>query len=104
MKSMVVQQLALPHDVVDHICSFVFYTVADIMIRNVGKYDIVINEYKRVRKEQVLTWGVNIIHDFTVYYVLPRGNQLILTHICSRCGNYAKPKQCSNYILCQCVL
>uniref|UniRef100_A0A6C0B944 Uncharacterized protein n=1 Tax=viral metagenome TaxID=1070528 RepID=A0A6C0B944_9ZZZZ len=103
-KSMIVQHLVLPQDVLDHICSFVFYTEIDVMIRNVTNYNIVLGEYKRVRKESLLSWGPTIISNYTVYFILPRGNQLILANLCSTCGNYTKPLYRSNHILCQCVV
>jgi hypothetical protein len=102
-KIMIVHHLALPQDAVDHICSFIFYTEKDVMLRTIDKYNIVIHECKHVRKEQMMTWGINIIPDYTIYFVLPRGNQLILAHICSNCGNYTIKMYRSKHIVCQCV-
>jgi len=102
-KSRIVQQLLLPQDMLDHICSFVFYTLAESIKRKRQMHSKLVGECKRVRKETLLSWGPNIVSTYTVYFVLPRGNQLILAHICSTCGNYTKSHHHSS-IVCQCVV
>jgi hypothetical protein len=72
-KSIAVQQLALPSDVVNYICSFIFYQEIDVMIRNVGNYNVVLKEFKRVRREVLPLSHPNAS---CFYYILPRGNQL----------------------------
>ena len=98
-KSIAVQQLALPPDIVDHICSFIFYEEIDVILRNVDKYNIVINECKRVRKEQMPLFRPNIVG---FYYILPIYNQLMCSTICRRCGNYVKSMHPSTFIICKC--
>jgi len=102
-KSKIVQQLALPQNALDYICSFVFYTVAESTKRKREMYSTVVREYKRVRKEEIMTWGPNVISSHTVYFILPRGNQMILACMCCACGNYIKPSYYpSTKIVCQC--
>jgi hypothetical protein len=103
-KSKIVHQLALPQDAVDHICSFVFYSVEESTKRKRQMYSTVVREHKRVRKEELMSWGPDVVSSHTVYFVLPRSNQLILAHICSICGNYVKKLHCSKKIVCQCVV
>ena len=100
-KIIAVQQLALPQDVVDHICSFVFYTEIDVIIRNVDNYNVMLNEYKRVRRELLPLFPPNTT---CVYYILPRGNQLTVCTFCSTCGNYVKPTYRSAMFICKCVV
>jgi hypothetical protein len=94
---MIVKQLTLPSDVLNYICSFIFYREIDVLIRNIGKYNIVLHEFKRVRRELLPLSHSNAC----VYYILPRGNQLITTVLCSNCGNYVKPTQHKIFI-CYC--
>ena len=103
-KSIIVHHLALPKDAIDHICSFIFYEEVDVIIRNVGNYNVVLNECKRVRKEELMSWRPTIVSYYTVYFILPSGNQLILANICCTCGNYVNKMYCSEKIGCQCVL
>lgn len=98
-KIIMVKHLALSPDVLDHICSFIFYTEMDVLIRNIRNYNIVLNEFKRVRREYLPLPHPNTC----VYYILPIYNQLITTVLCSNCGNYTKPIHCSN-IVCQCLV
>jgi hypothetical protein len=99
-KSIAVQQLALPSDVVNYICSFIFYQEIDVMIRNVGNYNVVLKEFKRVRREVLPLSHPNAS---CFYYILPRGNQLITSVSCSICGNYVKPSRQPRIFICQCV-
>ncbi len=104
-KSKIVQHLALPQDALDHICSFVFYSIAESTKRKREMYSTVVREYKRVRKEEITSYGPpHIISNHTVYFVLPRTNQLIIACVCCRCGNYVKPLYRSKKFVCQCVL
>ncbi len=103
-KSLIVQQLELPQDALDHICSFIFYSIIESTKRKREMYSIVMRECKRVRKEELVAWGNNVLRINTVYYVLPRGNQLIFACICCNCGNYVKPSYYpSKNIVCKCV-
>ena len=97
-KSNIVHHLALPRDTINHICSFIFYQEIDVVIRNVEKKNIVLNECKHVRKEIMQLFQPNVIG---LYYILPRGNQLIVSTLCRTCGNYVKPIQ--KTFICQCL-
>jgi hypothetical protein len=103
-KSKIVHQLLLPQDAVDYICSFVFYSVAESTKRKREMYSNVVRQYKRVRREELMTWGPNVISSYTVYFILPRSNQLVLACMCCTCGNYRKPSYYPlKKIVCQCI-
>jgi len=88
-----VKRLVLPSDILDYICSFIFYQEIDVLIR---KYNIVLSEFKRVRKTHLYHPNAT-----SIYYILHRGNQLIVCTLCSICGNYVKPTQ--HKFICQCI-
>ena len=94
-KSLVVQQLPLNKDVVDYICSFIFYTKAQTIFRNINNYNTVINDLKkiiRVGSFQSIEFPCSFI-----YYYHPASNQTIIKNIivCNWCGNYITNENCS---------
>ena len=98
-KSFIVYHLALPQEMIDHICSFVFYTIEESRKRNREMYSTVVYEYKHIRREQMISFRPNIV---SFYYILPIHNQLIVSVICYTCGNYVKPTHHYKKIVCQC--
>ena len=103
-KSIILQQLPLPKDVVDYICSFVFYTLSESIEKQRQKYIRIICNINKIKFDTISTWGpmttwkVNLV---TIYIVLPISNQLIIYNICYTCGNYVKKSKCKHFI-CKC--
>lgn len=97
-KSIIIQHLALPQYMLDYICSFLFYTEKDVIIRNVNHYNLVLNECKQVQKQQITSFRPTVV---SFYYMLPR-DQLMVVTICCSCGNYLNPIHHPNRILCHC--
>jgi hypothetical protein len=103
-KSIILQQLSLPNDIVNYICEFVFYTHSQSIERHRQKYNKIICNMKKIKFDRISTWGpmttwkINLV---TIYIVLPFSNQLIIYNICYTCGNYVKKSKCKHFI-CKC--
>lgn len=95
-KSIVVHQLPLPQDMIDSICSFLFYTQTQSMIRNIANYTIVVNDLKRLRR--VGSFESREFPCAFIYYYHPRDIDLIKNIImCNRCGEYITCEFCRCY-------
>jgi hypothetical protein len=92
-KSLVVHQLPLPQDTIDSICSFLFYTKTQSVIRNIAKYNVVVNELKRLRR--VGSFESREFPCAFIYYYHPRDIDLINNIImCNSCGEYITNEFC----------
>ena len=93
-KSLVMYQLPLNHDVINHICSFIFYTQNQCILRNIANYNRIINDIK-----QIIRVGSFQSAEFPcafIYYYHPRINNLIKNVIvCNWCGNYITNENCT---------
>jgi hypothetical protein len=93
-KSIVVHQLPLPQDNIDSICSFLFYTKIQSMIRNIAKYNIVVNDLKYLQR--IGSFESRAFPCAFIYYYHPRDIDLIKNIImCNRCGKYIINEFCS---------
>jgi hypothetical protein len=93
-KSLVVHQLPLNHDVINHICSFIFYTYNESIFRNINKYNTMVNDLKQIIR--VGSFQSNEFPCAFIYYYHPRMNNLIKNIIiCNWCGNYITNENCT---------
>ena len=94
-KSIAVQQLTLPYDILDHICSLLYYTKEQTLQNNKIKYTKVVNDlFYTVRIERtspfisiVVIYNIQCRFDTTLYMCI--------------CGNYRYPLCKRN---CRCLL
>jgi hypothetical protein len=94
-KSIVMHQLPLPQDTIDSICSFVFYTKTQSVIRNIARYNIVVHDLKRLQR--VGSFETRVFPCAFIYYYHPIDIDLIKNIImCNKCGEYI------NYDFCSC--
>jgi len=101
-KSIILQQLILPNELINYICSFVFYTLDECIEKNRKQYSRICCELKQIKITNISTWLPTIPWKFniiTIYYILPRSRQLIISNLCHRCGNYI----ISSNFACKCL-
>ena len=93
-KSLVVQKLPLNKDVIDYICSFIFYTESQTIFRNISNYNTVINDLKKIIR--VGSFQSNEFPCAFIYYYHPSWNQNIIKNIivCNWCGSYITNENC----------
>lgn len=101
-KAIAAHNLLLPSDMINHICSFLFYTKEESRKRNKQKYTRVIREIKRIQIDNLYSWGYSNIPCTTIIKILPKYHTLIISHICKRCNNYVKKIQ-NHHFICHCV-
>jgi len=94
-KSLVVYQLPLNTDVIDYICSFIFYTKPQSILRNIRKYNNVVHDLKSIIRVGSFQ-SVEFPCAFIYYYHPSHNNNLIKNIIvCNWCGNYITNEFCS---------
>jgi phage tail protein X len=92
-KSMIIHQMSLPQDMIDSICSFLFYTKTQSVIRNIAHYNIVVNDLKRLRR--VGSFETREFPCAFIYYYHPIDLDLIKNIImCNQCGQYISNEFC----------
>ena len=99
MKSVIVYQLPIPTDVIDHLCSFLYYKVEETVCRNKTKYNRVICD---------LFYTVRIELGFypfysTLFIYNVQCNFDIQIYMCSKCGNYTHPTNKCNCTKLKCT-
>ncbi len=93
-KSIAVQNLPLPQDIINSICSFIFYTKTQCLLRNLTNYNIVVNDLKRLLR--VGSFQSSAFPCAFIYYHHPRNINLIKNIIiCNWCGNYITNECCT---------
>ena len=97
MKNVIVYQLPIPREIVDHVCSFIYYRVDETIARNKKKYNRVICDlFYTVRLERECYFYGCIYSTLLIYNVQCRFD--IQIYICCKCGNYAHPTS-----KCKCI-
>ncbi len=92
-KSLVVHQLPLPQDTIDSICSFLFYTKTQSVIRNISRYNVLVYDLKRLRR--VGSFESREFPCAFIYYYHPIDIDLIQNIImCNSCGEYITNEFC----------
>jgi hypothetical protein len=90
MKNVIVYHLPIPSEIVDHVCSFIYYRVDETIARNKIKYNRVICDlFYTVRLEREFYFYGCIYTTLFIYNVQCRFD--IQIYICCKCGNYARP-------------
>lgn len=101
MKNIIVHQLPIPTEVIDHICSFMYYRVEETVSRNKIKYNRVICDlFYTVRLDRCFhhNWNYSCNKCYaTVFIYNVQCNFDIQIYICCKCGNYTRPS-----IKCKC--
>jgi len=93
--SIAVSQIHLPKDVIDHICSFIYFTPFQSIIRTMCKYNFVINDISnviRVAAYESVIFPCSSICYYHRYDILK-----INFVICNWCGEYIRNETCSCY-------
>lgn len=88
-KSIVVKQLKLPEDTIDHICSFIFYTLDKCIQNNKKKYK---NTLLDIQQDVRITHVPMHSSTYKTYFMIiefpVREHKVIYTNICGTCGNF----------------
>jgi len=101
-KSIVVLQLPLFRDTLDHICSFLFYTVAQNIEQTKQKYKSVFQQIQNLIRYSLKSHS--IFQDFFMYHIqLHYDNKILQLNICGDCCNYCQYSS-KKSISCQCYL
>ena len=104
MKSVIVYQLPLPTEVIDHVCSFMYYSVEETISRNKKKYNrAVCDLFYTVRIERgsnYYNWNYSLNQMYTTLIIYNVQSTFfdIRFYICCNCGNYVHPIK-----LCTCT-
>jgi uncharacterized membrane protein len=92
-KSIAVYNLNLPKDIKDYICSFVYFTPFQSIVRNICKYNFLVNDIKylmRVGAYQSLVFPCSSICYYHLY------DKIKLNFVmCNWCGEYIRNDTCS---------
>ena len=105
MKSVIVYQLPLPSEVIDDVCSFLYYRVEETLARNKEKYNKVLCDlFYTVRIERGLNyydWNYSYNKFYTTIFIYNVQCKFdIQIYICFKCGNYTHPtRRCKCKIL-----
>jgi hypothetical protein len=95
-------QLPLFRDTIDHICSFLFYTVTQSIDKTKQKYNFVFQQLKKIIRYSIKSHS--IFHHFYMYHIqIHYGNKQLHFNMCGECGKYRKYVQ-GNPVSCQCYL
>jgi hypothetical protein len=101
-KSVVVHQLQLPQDAIEHICRFIFYTVEECIEKNKNKFKKVLLDVKNdVRIEHVPFYSGNNVMYFMTFQFPIRHHKVIYTNLCGTCGNFIILRNCNSF-RCRC--
>ena len=99
-KSIAVLQLPLLQDSIDNICSYLFYTVSQIIKRNKEKYKPVLQRISCIRisctTSRSMIRGLLMYHN-RIYYE----NKKLYINTCGECGHYRKYVN-KHPVSCQC--
>jgi|LakMenEpi03Aug12_release.lakeMendotaPanAssembly.Ray.scaffolds.fasta_scaffold271466_2 hypothetical protein len=101
MKSVIVYQLPLPTDVIEQLCSFLYYRVEETISRNKTKYNRVICDlFYTVRLERgsnYYTWNYSLNQMYTTLIIYNVQSTFDIRFYMCKCGNYTRPT-----IICKC--
>lgn len=100
-KSIIIYQLIFPKDILDYICSFAFYTIAQSIEQNKKKYNQILYDIKKIQLSTNISITPRRSNIVTNYIVLPITKQLIIANICHICGNYVKHNK--HNFTCKCL-
>jgi hypothetical protein len=92
-KSIALRQLPLPADIIDYICSFIYFTPFQSMIRTMCKYSFVVNNIHylvRVAAYESIIFPCSSICYYHKYDTLK-----IHFVMCNWCGEYIRNEKCS---------
>jgi hypothetical protein len=104
MKSVIVYQLPIPPELIDHVCSFLYYRIEETIARNKIKYNKVnCDLFYTVRIERLFPyydWNYSYNHFYATLFIYNvQCNFDIQIYICCKCGNYTHPTRkcyCNN--------
>ena len=103
-KPYLVHRLNLPKDIVDSICSFVFYTFQQCIERNKKKYKTLFNDIQEIEftylklyynKTGPFMYFINILYPL-------REHKAVHTNLCGQCNNFINIFKSSRYFGCKC--
>ena len=101
-KSIVVLQLPLFRDTIDHICSFLFYTVAQSIEKRKQQFKFVFQQIQTAIRYSIKSHS--LFQDFFMYHTqIHYDHKIIHFNMCGECGKYRK-YLVGNPISCQCFL
>jgi hypothetical protein len=93
MKHVILYQLPLPTELIDHLCSFIYYKTEETLARNKSKYNRVICDlFYTVRIERKFNsyiWYNHFYATLFIYNVQCKFD--IQIYMCCKCGNYTHP-------------
>jgi len=94
-KSIAVMNLQLPRDILNYICSFIYFTPFQSIVRNICRYNFLVNDIKdliRVAAYQSLVFPCSSICYYHRY-----DNLKINFVMCNWCGEYIRNETCNCY-------
>jgi hypothetical protein len=100
MKSVIVYQLPLPTDVIEQLCSFLYYRVEETISRNKTKYNRVICDLfytVRLERGSNYTWNYSLNQMYTTLIIYNVQSKFDIRFYMCKCGNYTRPT-----IICKC--
>jgi len=101
-KIIVVNKLSLPHEVIEYICSFVFYGLEQSIEQNKKIFKKVLNDIKDVRINNVPLYTPSGSMMYCVYMEFPiRERKVIYANLCGDCNNFIHLKRKS--FGCRCL-
>ena len=96
MKSVIVYQLPIPTDVMDNLCSFIYYKVEETIARNKIKYNaIVCDLFYTVRIDRGFPYYYwNYSYNYATIFIYNIQSRFdVQFYICCKCGNYTAPNR-----------
>lgn len=98
MKNIVVYQLPFPRDVVDYMCSFIYYTEEQAIVRHKHNYNKVVYDlFYTIRLVDNFYFDLNqSFSNLNIYNLQSKFD--IQFDICCKCGNYIYP-----FVNCKCI-
>jgi len=96
MKNVIIYQLPIPTEIIDNICSFIYYRVEETISRNKTKYNRVICDlfytFRIERGVHYYDWNYSFNQCYsTVFIYNVQCNFDIQIYMCCKCGNYTHP-------------
>jgi len=104
-KSHLVYRLKFPTDIIDSICSFVFYTFQQCIERNKKKCRSLFNDIQEIEFTYLKLYYKNstgpFMYNMNILYPL-REHKALNTNLCGQCNNFINIFKSSRCFGCKC--